>query len=184
MVFTVVSLVSFRGGADQWPLGPMVQWHQSVVSMWCLWWPVVFQKCIQFLSLSNCCVFSCLILVIIQKSVMLIAFDYACIFENINKLDSIMTAHWNTLGRVSQAQKRDYKRDEEIQNSCSIWGSSMDARGCTDKHWQFWCTCAVVFLLEDQSRWSWHHYVTSQGSFMLLREGTIKVEHDWASGLF
>ena len=58
-------------------------------------------------------------------------------FENINKLDSGMRAHQNTWGRVSQAGKRDYKRDEEVWNSRSILGSGMDTNGCTDKHWQF-----------------------------------------------
>ena len=51
---------------------------------------------------------------------MFIAFVYVCVFENINKLDSGMRTHQNTWGRVSQAQKRDYKRDEEVWNSCSI----------------------------------------------------------------
>ena len=73
------------------------------------------------LSLSTCCVFTHLIL-IIQKSVMFITFVYACVFENVNKLDSGMRAHQNTWGRVSQAWKRDYKRDEEVQSSCSILG--------------------------------------------------------------
>ena len=135
------------------------------------------------LSLSTCCAFTHLILIIIQKSVMFIAFVYACVFENITKLDSGMRVHWNAWERVSQAQKRDCKRDEEVQNSHSIWGSGMHAKGCADEHWQFWCACAVVFLPEDQSRWSWHHYVMSQGSLMLLRKGTIKGEHDQASGL-
>ena len=38
------------------------------------------------------------------------------------------------------------------------------------------------FLLEDQSRQSWHHEMTSQGSLMLFREGTIKGEHTWTLG--
>ena len=84
---------------------------------------------------------------------------------------------------MSQAQKRDYERDKEVWSSCSNWGSGVDAGGCTDEHWQFWCTCTVVFLPEDQSRWSWHHYMMSWGSLMLLREGTIKGEHDQALGL-
>ena len=57
------------------------------------------------LSLSTCCAFTCLILIIIQKSVMFFAFVYAFIFENINKLDSSMRAHQNTWGIVSQAKK-------------------------------------------------------------------------------
>ena len=133
------------------------------------------------LSLSTCCVFTHLIL-IIWKSVMFIAFVYVCVFENINKLNSGTRAHQNTWGRVSQAWKRYYERDEEVWHSCSIWGSGMDAGVCTDKHWQFQCKCAVVFPPENQSRWSWHHYVMSWGSLVLLREGTIKGEHDQALG--
>ena len=63
-----------------------------------------------------------------------------------------MRVHQNTWERVSQAWKRDYERDEEVWSSHSIWGSGMDASGCADEHWQFQCACAVVFLLEDQSR--------------------------------
>ena len=66
---------------------------------------------------------------------------------------------------------------------CSIWGSSMDASGCADRQQWFWCTCTVVFPLEDQSRWSWHNFMMSWRSLMLLREGTIKGEHNWISGL-
>ena len=33
-----------------------------------------------------------------------------------------MRVHWNTWGRVSQAQKRDWKRDEEVQSLHNIWG--------------------------------------------------------------
>ena len=134
------------------------------------------------LSLSTCCAFTYLIL-IIQKSVMFIAFVYVCVLENVNKWDTSVRVHQNTWRRVSQAWKRDYKRDKEVQSSHSNWGSSMDAGRCADEHWQFQCTCAVVFLLDDQSRQSWCHYVMSQGSLMLLREGTIKGEHNQASGL-
>ena len=66
---------------------------------------------------------------------MFIAFVYACVFENINKLDFGMRAHQNTWGRVSQVQKKYYERDEEVQNSHSIWGSSVDANGCADEYW-------------------------------------------------
>ena len=67
------------------------------------------------LLLSTCCAFTCLIL-IIRKSVMFIAFVYACVSENINKLDSGTRVHQNSWGRVSQAQKRDYQRDKEVWN--------------------------------------------------------------------
>ena len=44
------------------------------------------------LSLSTCCVFTHLIL-IIHKSVMFITFVYVCVFKNVNKLDSGTRAH-------------------------------------------------------------------------------------------
>ena len=125
----------------------MAPWHQSVV-MACNLLEVYI-----VLSLSTCCAFTHLIL-IICKSVMFITFVYACVFENVNKLDSGTRVHQNTWGRVSQAHKRDYERDKGVQNSHSIWGSGMDASKCADEHWQFQCTCTVVFLLEDQSRQS------------------------------
>ena len=59
----------------------------------------------------------------------------------------------------------------------------MDAGGCADEPWQFQCACAMAFPLKDQSRWSWHHEMMSWGSLMLLREGTIKGEHNQTSGL-
>ena len=90
----------------------------------------------EVLLLSTCCAFTQLIL-IIHKSVMFIVFVYACVFENVNKLDSSTRALQNTWGRVSQAWKRDYKRDKEVWCSCSIWGSGMDASRCADEHWQF-----------------------------------------------
>ena len=82
---------------------------------------------------------------------MFIIFVYACVFRNVNKLGSGTRAHQNTWGRVSQAQKRDYKRDDEVRNSCGIWGSSMDAGGCADEHWWFQCACTVVFPPEDRA---------------------------------
>ena len=47
----------------------------------------------------------------------------------------------------------------------------MDASRCADKPWQFQCACAMVFLPEKWSRWSWHHYVMSWGSLMLEKGG-------------
>ena len=56
----------------------------------------------------------------------------ACVFENVNKLDSGMRAHPNTLGRVSQAKKLGWERDEDVQSFCNIWGPSVDAGRCAD----------------------------------------------------
>ena len=61
--------------------------------------------------------------------------------------------------------------------------SGIDAGRCADKLWHFLWTCAVVFPLEDQSRWSWCHEMMSQWSLMLFWEGTIKGEHTQTSGL-
>ena len=61
--------------------------------------------------------------------------------------------------------------------------SGIDAGRCTDELWHILCTYAVVFLLEDQSRWSWHHKMMSQWSLMLFWEGTIKGEHIQTLGL-
>ena len=65
----------------------------------------------------------------------------------------------------------------------SIWGSGMYARRCADEWQQFWCACAVVFPLENQSRLLWCHFMMSWGSLLLLREGTIKGEHNQTLGL-
>ena len=53
---------------------------------------------------------------------------------------------------MSQAWKRDWTRDEEVQSFWNIWGSGMDAGGCADEPCQFQCACTVVFPLEDLSR--------------------------------
>ena len=57
---------------------------------------------------------------------------------------------------MSQAQKRVWKRDK-IPNFHNKWLFGVDAGGCTDKPWQFFCTCSVVFPPKWWSRWLWHH---------------------------
>ena len=37
------------------------------------------------------------------------------------------------------------ERDNKIPNFHNKWLFGMDARRCTDKPWQFFCTCTVVF---------------------------------------
>ena len=69
-------------------------------------------------------------------------------------------------------------------DASTVFGDSgIDASRYTDEWQCFWCTCTVVFLLEDQSWWLWCHEMTSQGSLVLSREGTIKGEHTQTSGL-
>ena len=46
--------------------------------------------------------------------------------------------------------------------------SGIDAGRCADELWHFLCTCTVVFPLEDQSRWSWHHEMMSVISDAIL----------------
>ena len=114
------------------------------------------------LSLSTCCAFTHLTL-IIWKSVMFIAFVYACVFENVNKLDSGMRAHQNTWGRVSQAWKRDYERGKEVWSSRSILGFW---HGC-----QQMCRWTLVVLMCMHSGFpagrSEQTIMMSQGSLML-----------------
>ena len=50
--------------------------------------------------------FTHLILIIIRKSVMFIAFVYAYVFESINKLDSGTRAHQNTWGESVTGMKK------------------------------------------------------------------------------
>ena len=64
----------------------------------------------------------------------------------INKVVYGMRAHQNTWGRVSQAPKWVQKRDNKIPNFCNKWLFGVDASGCADEPWQFFGTCAVVFL--------------------------------------
>ena len=53
-----------------------------------------------------------------------------------------------------------------------IGDSDVNAGRCADKQWWFQCTCAMVFLPEKWSRWSWCHYVTSWGSLMREKGGS------------
>ena len=94
-----------------------------------------------------------------------------------------MRVHRNTWGRVSQAQNQVKEKTERFGCIYSIQGSRVDASRCADEWWCFWCACTVVFSLEDQCRQLQHHEMMSQGSFMLLREGTIRGEHIWTLGL-
>ena len=75
------------------------------------------------------------------------------------------------------------KRQIGLDASIVTGDSNIDASRCTDKLLCFLCTCAVVFLLEDQSRWLWCNEMMSQWSLMLCWEGTIKREHPQTLGL-
>ena len=161
MFFKVVSLVPFRGGADQWLLGPMVQRHQCVVSMWCLWWPVTFLEMYIVLLLSTCCAFTHLILIIIWKSVMFIAFVYACVFENINKLDSGTRVHRNTWRRVSQAWKGITKEMKRFRTlilfGVLAWtpAHAQTNTGSSDTHAQWFSHWKI--RADDHDFIMWHH---------------------------
>ena len=84
---------------------------------------------------------------------------------------------------MSQAWKLVKEKTERFGCIYINMGSGMHAGRCADEEQQFQCTCTVAFLLEDQSRWSWHHQMMLQGSLVLLREGTIKGELIWTLGL-
>ena len=56
--------------------------------------------------------------------------------------------HIYVTGREFRLRKRQRGLDAFIV----IRDSGMDAGRCTDELQCFWCACAVVFLLEDQSR--------------------------------
>ena len=70
----------------------------------------------------------------------------------VNKVVHSMRVHQNTWGRVSQAQKQVWKRDDKIPNFCNKRLFGVDAGRCTDEPWQFFCTCTVVFLPKWWSR--------------------------------
>ena len=55
-----------------------------------------------------------------------------------------------------------------------IGGSDVDTGIFADEPWQFQCACTMVFPLEDWSRQSWHHDVTSWGPLMLKQGGNYK----------
>ena len=105
-------------------------------------------------------------------------------WEYVNKLRLQYEGAPKYLGKsVTYAKIWNKEETKMFRCICSIWGSSMDASGCTDEWQWFWCACTVVSPLENQSRWSWCHFMTSQRSLMLLREGTINKEHNWTLGL-
>ena len=53
------------------------------------------------------------------------------------------------------------KRWRGLDASIVIGDSGVDTGRCTDEPWHFLCACTVVFPLEDQSRWLWHHEMIS-----------------------
>ena len=55
------------------------------------------------------------LILIISWSVVFIVFLYACVFKNVNKLESSTRAHWNTWGRVSQAWKKGWKEMKKFR---------------------------------------------------------------------
>ena len=85
---------------------------------------------------------------------------------------------------MSQAWKRVRKRDDEILNFHIKRLFGVDASGCADKPWQFFCACAVVFLPKWWSRQLWHHLMMSWGSLVCWREGTINGEHNRTRGVW
>ena len=83
-----------------------------------------------------------------------------------------MSAHQNTWGRVSQAWKRGWKIDNEVQSFC-----------CSKGFWhghQHICRQTMVvqvcmhngFPARKWSKWPWCHYVMSWGSLVLDKVGT------------
>ena len=111
------------------------------------------------------CAYTCLILIVLTVLLWLVCIIVPML-EFDNKLVYSMRVHWNTWGRVSQAQKRVWKRDDEVQTLCNVWDIRCGYWGYTDELWQVFCVCAVVFPLKYWSRQSWHHYMMSQGSLM------------------
>ena len=92
MFLMVVSLVPVRGGVGQITAGT-----HSVMAPKCSLHVMFVMACNLLeayivLSLSTCCAFTHLIL-IIHKFAMFITFVYACVFKNGNKLDFSMRAH-------------------------------------------------------------------------------------------
>ena len=71
--------------------------------------------------------------------------------ENCTGIVLSFNCSWQML-YMSQAQKWVQKRDDEILNFCNKWLFGMDAGRCADEPWQFFCTCAVVFLPKWWSR--------------------------------
>ena len=85
---------------------------------------------------------------------MFIAFVYASVFKNVNKLDFGMRAHQNTWGECHRHGKGIRKEMKKFRAFVGIWGSAMDASRYAGEPWQFQCICTLVFLLGDKSRQS------------------------------
>ena len=93
-----------------------------------------------------------------------------------------MRVHWNTWGRVSQAQKRYWKEMMRFGAFVIFGGSNVDAGRFADESWQFQYACAIVFLPEigadNHDVMMWCHKDLS----CCKREGNIKGEQDQTSG--
>ena len=106
------------------------------------------------------------------------------IVEVVNKLRLQYKGTPKHLGEsVTDMEFRSRKRQRGLDASIVTGDSSVDAGRCTDEPQCFLCACTVVFPLEDQSRWPWHHEMMSQWSPMPFWEGTIREEHTQTLGL-
>ena len=158
-----------------------------------LCFPHLYMMCLacKYFKLSVNCAFTHQVLFLIyilvstlHPSSLFVCYVCLCFVESVNKLRLQYKDILKYLGEsVTGMEFRLRKRQRGSDAFIVIGDSSVDAGRCADKLQYFQCACAVVFQPEDQSRWSWHHQMMSQGSLMLLWEGTIKEEHTRASGL-
>ena len=120
----------------------------------------------------------------LHPSSLFVCYICLCFVKCVNKLRLWYEGAPKYLGeRVTDTEFGLRKRWRGLDAFIVIRDSGMDTGRCADELQCFWCACTVVFLLEDQSRWSWHHQMMSQGSLMLLWEGTTKGEQTGTSRL-
>ena len=120
----------------------------------------------KYFKLSVNCAFTCQVLFFhiylsqYVESIILVCLLYLPVFcwECVNKLRLPYECTPKYLGEsVTGTEFGLRKRQRGSDAFIVIRDSGMDASRCADELQYFQCTCAVVFPLEDQSRWLWHH---------------------------
>ena len=132
----VVCAPCWLGRSGQYLLRPPTWWHS--------WMPNACNLVIIFVLI---CAYTHLILIVLTMLLWLICVIVPML-EFVNKLVYSMRVHQNTWEECHRHEKGFGKETMRFGISIifSIFG--MDVGRCTDKLWQFFCTCAVVFLLK------------------------------------
>ena len=114
----------------------------------------------KYFKLSVNCPFTCQVLFLIymfvntlHPSSLFVCYVCLCFVESVNKLRLWYEGAPKYLGKSMTGMEFGLmKRQRGLDAFVVIWDSGIDTGRCANELQYFWCTCAVVFPPEDQSR--------------------------------